>query len=699
MVLNQASQSGAQPDINDQFLVSQDTNWPYICSRIVAGCIAQQRIRLFATRAPGQRQAKSRSGAKGKTIEKSSATYKYLADHPYASKQANFQNAEEIEEIFDHPFLDLMNTANDDNNGFETMYLTSLYMDLTGDAYWNLEDGPLGIPEKLFVLMSQHTRVVPGETELIKGYLYGTDAMNRRSLPPEEVVHFMWPNPENIYYGKGKVEGMLPTILRDRKMDQLESGLLDNSGRPETLLGYKTKLTPSERKSLQGEWDRLLLGGRRTGGMFITSHDPNIFKLGDSLKDMAFPKGRQFNRDQCANSFGVPIAMLESKDFGNASFGASLFGFAKFTLRPKLILIDQKINEKIIPRYNGSERLIAVFDNPVPEDIEQNMKIEKQRLETGVILPNEVRMSDALAPYEGGDIPLTQLKLSAAPIPAGKSFSFKAEPKPGDQPSAEFPGGESGGANSRLNKAERGLAKDTQSFYEEFEDEALKTLAQAETVKEMAILANSELMSEKIADELMGNLASDSLEWTADGYLKGGQEAQRALGITPDIWVEQVDAQAAMRTRSLKFSNEVFNSKSARVQKALAKSLDDGESIADATKRLRGIFGDTVTRAQAETVARTEIQRSAHIGMREQWKETGVVTGIEWDASNDSCPFCLDMNGKTVSMSESFFDVTDPVQDVEFRGRTISQSHSFDTTWGPPLHPNCRCSLTPILID
>ena len=133
IALNQAGKDGALPDVNDAFLVANDDNWPNICSRIVASAVAQTPIRLFVTRAPGQARAKTVSGSPGKSIARSSKTYQYLSEHPTVSKMAHFQNAEEVEEIFDHPFLKMMNTANDDNNGFDTMFLTSVYMDLTVD--------------------------------------------------------------------------------------------------------------------------------------------------------------------------------------------------------------------------------------------------------------------------------------------------------------------------------------------------------------------------------------------------------------------------------------------------------------------------------------------------------------------------------------------------------------------------------------
>ncbi len=697
-VLQQAAKTGALPDVSDQYLIQQDQNWPNICARIVASCVAQVPQRLFVTRGTGEGRARTRTGSPGRPISKSSADYAYLMAHPVAGKRADFVNAQEVEEIFDHPYLDLIRQANDDNNGFDTMYLTSIYLDHTGDAYWNIENGSVGIPQRMFVMLSQNIRIVPGIQELIKGYIYGSDASNRVGFEPDEVIHFKWPNPDNVYYGKGRLEGILSSVTRDVSMDRLERGMLDNSGRPDTLLGYKQKLDKADRKSLQAEWDRLTRTKSHTGGVYITSHDPVIHQLGQSLKDMSFPMGRKFNRDQCANSYGVPIAMLDSKDFGKASSGEAMRGFAKFTIRPKLTLIDQKINEKIIPRYNGSNRLISAFDNPVPEDIELKLKTQEQHLLTGVLTPNEVRAEQGLPPYDGGDIPLTMIgQLSAIDAqPMQRSYKIQAKAEgdgpPLSAPSAEFPGGLSGGEGGPLTSTEAKLAAETRKTMVAMGFEVDARMANALKVSD---LEGVNLVDN--IDDIAIDFANRSEPIMGKAIVNGGKAAQRGLGMDVSFWIEQEDAQAVIRDRALKFSNSVVRNKSDEIQAALSKAINEGQPIDELTASIKDLFDGSISRAKAEEVARTEISRATNIGQRKLWETTDFVTGASWDALNDSCPFCLDMDGKEVNNGESFFDVDGPPQEVDFKGETISLSHSFDTVWGPPLHPHCRCGLKPVI--
>jgi len=699
-VLGQAQKSGLHPEYDDKFLIDNDDNWPYICSRIVASCIAQQPIRLFATRSTGQQRARTRSGGAGRVLKRSSEDYAYLKNHPYIRKQANFNGAEEVEEIYDHPLLDLLNAVNDSQNGFEAMYLTSVYMDLTGDAYWYLENDTMGIPEKMFVLLSQYTKIVPGTEELIRGYLYGHDSSNIQAFPPEEVIHFKWPNPENPYYGKGKLEPIIRAALRDRKMDNLESARLENGGAPRSMIGYKGKMNEADRRSLQGEFDRMVRRGDKAGGIFVTSHDPQVYSLGQSLQDMAFPTGRAYNRDQCANSFGVPLSMLESGDFGRANFDASLYAFAKNTLLPKMTLIDQKLNEQLVPMYDGADRLIVCFDNPVPDDVDTNMKIEDQRLKTGVITPNEVRAREGLDPLPNGDVPLTELRSMTGPQQAQKAYDIKAkEPKPSDEPSREFPGAITGGENDPLNARERGLANEAGKHIKEYNKEATRVLKGATTVPMMVSLAEGGLVGGTLLNELVINLADASLPWMADGFIKGGQMGQEKLGLNVSMWIDQPDAVAEMRERALKFSNEVYQARDKDIQSSLTQAIEKGWSVDETTKAISDKVGEKSVKWQSERIARTEMAKSEHKGMIKLWKDTGIVKAKQWDAANDACPFCLDMHGKIVGLDEAFWTAEGPNQFVEFRGRTIEMKHEFDDVISPPLHPNCRCTLQPVLFD
>lgn len=96
---------------------------------------------------------------------------------------------------------------------------------------------------------------------------------------------------------------------------------------------------------------------------------------------------------------------------------------------------------------------------------------------------------------------------------------------------------------------------------------------------------------------------------------------------------------------------------------AFARTIEDAVSFSD---------------DRAMMIARTELAYSHVAGNLEGYKQSGVVGGKRWIASQDACPLCEDMDNEEVSLEESF----------DFDGEEID---------GPPGHPNCRCDVVAVL--
>lgn len=107
------------------------------------------------------------------------------------------------------------------------------------------------------------------------------------------------------------------------------------------------------------------------------------------------------------------------------------------------------------------------------------------------------------------------------------------------------------------------------------------------------------------------------------------------------------------------------------VRALVTRSLDEGwtpDELADALMDA-GVF----SASRAEAIARTEVAASDIQGNLIGWKESGVVAGKEWKTGGGACDECEDLDGEVVDIDDEF-----PEGD-------------------PPLHPNCRCDVLPVL--
>ena len=100
---------------------------------------------------------------------------------------------------------------------------------------------------------------------------------------------------------------------------------------------------------------------------------------------------------------------------------------------------------------------------------------------------------------------------------------------------------------------------------------------------------------------------------------------------------------------------------------------------------------------RAQTIARTESARAYTDGQNAAWEASGVVKGKTWLVSPFACEFCeaaaKQFGEKSVGVTDAFYE----------RGAVLTAASGatmaldFDDTSGPPLHPNCRCSLLPVI--
>lgn len=117
------------------------------------------------------------------------------------------------------------------------------------------------------------------------------------------------------------------------------------------------------------------------------------------------------------------------------------------------------------------------------------------------------------------------------------------------------------------------------------------------------------------------------------------------------------------------------------IRRALVGSQIEGDSIPQAIQRLADALGldikgtDRGLAWRLEMIARTEILRASNLGAMQFYESNAdILQGWEFIATNDerTCEECGPLDGTQYAFGEG---------DV------------------PPLHPNCRCSALPVLLD
>lgn len=94
--------------------------------------------------------------------------------------------------------------------------------------------------------------------------------------------------------------------------------------------------------------------------------------------------------------------------------------------------------------------------------------------------------------------------------------------------------------------------------------------------------------------------------------------------------------------------------------------------------------GGQRTASELERLTRTAANEAATAAVRASAEANGV--GLLWIAERDACVHCLAYAGRYAAPGETFPD------DLTFGEKPLAQD---DPLRGPPLHPNCRCTVRP----
>ena len=166
---------------------------------------------------------------------------------------------------------------------------------------------------------------------------------------------------------------------------------------------------------------------------------------------------------------------------------------------------------------------------------------------------------------------------------------------------------------------------------------------------------------------------------------------QKTFGVAE--WIEAPEVLEALNQENFEFARRINDTTANDLRAALSEGMKAGETVSQIKKRVEGVNANWKKGKRSMMIARTETARASTQGQIQAWKQSGIVTEKKWSAAGDACPFCAEMNGKIISIESSFFGEGDSLSADVGGGRTGTMKMGYGEVSGPPLHPNCRCSI------
>lgn len=647
------------------------------------------------------------------------------------------------EEITKHELLDLYNNPNRAITSRQMWGLYFTYLNLTGETYI-LKLGKDGEPVKddktlptaLFPLPSHLCTFKLGKNTWDEStILFGT-----QEFPIHAVIRDINPNPENPYFGMSIVQKSAMTIDTEYHMKQWNNKLFKNGARPGVVIEVPDEMGDRAYNRLKQQFDEQSNGSENAFRRVILEAGAKISPFMLNQQDLDFLESKKFSRDEILAMFRLsPSNLGIVEDVNRANAEAQEYGYAKRVMLPRLHQFVDMWNIRVVKPIYGSDIEFG-FENPVPEDVDRKLAEANAAVNKWLTIDEirDIYGYEALPDGLGTQlyVPINQIPLAeVAMLPDEEGDTDDTQDNNGDGGGDTTDDGNDGeGKGGKLAATKNQLNPDASVDHDEDKDEPNKRkrigdakaadyIAKAHIYERRIVRTSRAMFNSQKADalkwlerldtskSLKKDWADELIDW--DKYMADfSQEMEKLLGIiVAEIGQEAFDALVegefngkteAIRTYLLDTSQVMSRTINDETQKQIRATLNEGLNAGETPQQLQArvskVFGASSTR-RAWLIAQTESANAQNYGDVEAWKQTGVVEAKEWFSAGDGvvCGFCQEMDGRVLPLRETFFKQGDQASFVDDKDKTHVMNLNYREIGHPPLHPDCRCVLLPVL--
>jgi len=617
-----------------------------------------------------------------------------------------------VDEIAQHELLDLLYRFNPDWTKFDFIKQSIIYLDIFGASPWILDGGDKGrTPQNIYLARPEYMSAIRDREGNLTGYKYQIGAFTK-DYTKDEVIELKNFNPKQPDKGLGVIEAVRTAAKHSDYIGQHNTKLLENGARPSGFLEYEGNLDQKEVKRLKKEFEHTFQGYENAYKVILTQGGMKFNPAMIPPKDLEFITARELNRDEIAGIFGIPKTMLGYSDATRASAKTSEYIFAKWTLEPLATKYFEQLNEFLVPRYGDN---LWLWYEPLAKDDEELSLKEREISWNKWKTTNEIRAEEGLDPIKGGDnvyLPLSNMPMMNNPVQQPlKALTLEAktaDPNRIDFKTQNWIKKRILNRNVRLkNLAEKTADKIISNLLEkkkivikivpekkELSQEQIDTFYKLRMTEEGALEGMWEKgmtqffasQKDRFLEKLDANFAklkgieddlnidaSDELKATINiisplmyqTLMKGSVQAAEVIGepaiLDMDffkIWLDKVSEETGQ---------SINNTTIQAFADTLKEGIAAGEGLNDLKTRVQVIF-DFATATRATLIARTETARGVTEAHRKMYEHYGFDE-VKWLLAPGACEECA--------------------------GRSEEKWTINSIDGQIPVHPNCKCDMTP----
>ena len=741
--MDMANKRGKERPFNYQTAVAMYRGWTYAAVWMNAKAVQSTPLKLYVRKGKGEKLVNSRSLAHVASRQRKFmlGRLKHKPSEYVLSKAVEWGG--EFEEVVEaHPVTQLLARPNPYMLGGEFALMRMMMLSLTGNFYTHpvveslrFEGKSLSRVKELWVMPSQYVKIQPGEAneeDYIRGYWYGIDPTKSHLFEADEVWHSKRPNPGSQWYGLGEIEAGWSTHKIDMAQRETDQAKYDNQARPDLVVITKSANVTFERlQEMQQEWAQRFRGTFRQGSPVFLTGDTQVIPLNWVPKEIG---DAEIIIEEIAAIHGVPVTLLKANDPNLASAQVGFASWRELTTLPMCQADEEFLNAKIMPAFGIEEDAFLAYDDPVPENRDELRQDGDVAIKNGNITRNEWRVENGYDPVEEENADTLLVPTGYQPIDkvgeappgfGGLTFGGQGDGKeemgkPNPPKGGPEDDSDKDSEKHLSQRAEiydhhghgivgKGDADDTARDGESERKIRAFKLALDRVFAEQEKACRSVLSGQKSVKDAgtIANLIAAIMNTSPDLALaiepfiheilaSGGRRGLAEIHVAPEAF-DVVNPRVAdfMRRYTIRLAGEVNKYTAQVVAESLADGFEQGETTRELQQRVSGVYSD-FSGYRTEMIARTESARAFVSGEQEAWAQSDVVEGKTWELAVGGCAACnaahRDFGAKAIPIEQPFYPLgsTIATEDGPFRV-------DYTAIMGPPLHPHCRCGVTPVL--
>lgn len=320
---------------------------------------------------------------------------------PWIVEQRRGQSWRRVE---GHPLELLLAQPNEYWTAADLMEHLVLHLYLSGNGIISKVRDGAGAVGELWVLSSDAVQPILGDS-FVKGYQVNKGG-KKSELPAEDVIHGMFSNPGNPWWGLSPLKVAAEAAEGDVLASAWNLQMLKRSMSPSGILSFKTPLTPAQLENAQQKIGEKA-GSSYAGDVLVLGSDAEFRPFDRSRKEMDWVDGRRLSREEIALVCGVPLPLIsqDASTYNNLSLARRAFW--RDTIGPLLSDVQGWLNLGLAPEFGDDLRVrpdlseVDELSRFTPENIEAAQKLHGLGVPFNTI-DRVLRLG--VGPIPGGDV-------------------------------------------------------------------------------------------------------------------------------------------------------------------------------------------------------------------------------------------------------------------------------------------------------